>query len=184
MKRLYKITDTFENVSYDDSNKESMTHSQTKCIHFDKVKRGYSCIKHLSDMSSVDALYIKNENNRYFIEFKNGFIDKSVSYEIRQKIYDSFLMALEIENKTLDSMRQNTEFILVYNGKKNEANQVWEGSSEEISVAPSRTRIANMLARKAKVSFVRFNLAKFEGYCFRKVWTLNEREFEELLGLK
>lgn len=92
-----------------------MTDSKIKVVNFDLVKHEYCKNIGLLDIASfVEALYFKDDNI-YFIEFKNGRIDKN---EVIKKIYDSLLMFSDISQKDISYFREHLHFILVYNEEK------------------------------------------------------------------
>lgn len=87
---------TLKTTSVDDHDsltQNFMTGSERTVVDFDLVKERY--IEHLglSDIpKSNDALLDAGEGKLVFIEFKNGYIDKRMQFDIRRKIYDSTLI--------------------------------------------------------------------------------------------
>lgn len=107
---------TLKELSKDDIHDEYMTESNEIAINFDKVKDLY--IKDINPVhlpSSNDALKYINEDF-YFIEFKNGNI-RNVK-NIRDKIYESLLIFLDITENTISYTRIKGNYILVYNYQK------------------------------------------------------------------
>ena len=110
---------TLKTTSVDDHDsltQNFMTGSERTVVDFDLVKERY--IEHLglSDIpKSNDALLDAGEGKLVFIEFKNGYIDKRMQFDIRRKIYDSTLIFSDIVSAGISSMRQYMEYILVYN---------------------------------------------------------------------
>ena len=153
-------TDTLKNLSLDNSNGEKiyMTDSQIVALDFDKIKTNYA--------SSVDALF-DDDNNKLFIEFKNGNLKKQYS-KIRAKARDSILIYGEIKDKTLNEFRHNYSFMLVYNSEINKT----EKSKEYIS------KSVHNLAKEHEVFFGMNVLKKV---FFKEVYTLDKNEFEEFL---
>ena len=66
-----------------------------------------------------DALFVNKNNDIVFVEFKNGQMDKRI-YSVRKKIYDSIIIFTDILNMGIGNLRDNMEYILVYNEKENE----------------------------------------------------------------
>lgn len=163
-------TDTLKNLSLDNSNGEKiyMTDSQIVALDFDKIKTNYasyfSCKNDCA--SSVDALF-DDDNNKLFIEFKNGNLKKQYS-KIRAKARDSILIYGEIKDKTLNEFRHNYSFMLVYNSEINKT----EKSKEYIS------KSVHNLAKEHEVFFGMNVLKKV---FFKEVYTLDKNEFEEFL---
>ena len=119
-----------------------MTESTLSVVNFDAVKNDY--IKGLQvteTPASNDALYLDDFGEYYFIEFKNGVIDKAKIFAIRLKIFDSLLIFTDIIGRGVSYTRNNLSYILVYNEGKNLPDNV-EG---DIQVSPSREAIAKIL---------------------------------------
>lgn len=110
---------TLKRASLDTTNKQYMCESTIKVVNFDKIPNAYAKGRGWKSVpNSNDALYISFENRWYFIEFKNGSIDKADLY---RKIYDSVIMLLEMNIiPDIEFVRKNIEFILVYNSENME----------------------------------------------------------------
>ena len=171
---------TFKETSYDKDGKEPgyMTNSEIQVINSDKVKDCY-----IKDMSltgkpcSNDALYIGKNSKIFFVEFKNGNLEKNKQkiFNVYNKIYDSLLIFNDIVHQNISFCRENLYFILVYNESKN-CSEERETKQEDSPKAMISKRIHN----KAKKKFVRFGLEKFEKIYFKEVFTYTESEFENL----
>ena len=126
---------------------------------------------------SNDALYIGKDNKIFFVEFKNGALEKNkkMIFNVYNKIYDSLLIFNDIVHQNISFCRENLYFILVYNESKN--------CSEEREVTQEdspKAMISKRIHSKAKKKFVRFGLDKFEKIYFKEVFTYTESEFENL----
>ena len=171
---------TFKETSYDKDSAEPryMTDSQIQVINFDKVKDCYIKDMALSNTPcSNDALYIGKDDKIFFVEFKNGVLDKKPrrNFNICKKIYDSLLIFNDIVDKNISFCRENLYFILVYNENKN-GNEECEMKQED----SSKTLISKIIHHKAKKKFVRFGLDIFEKIYFKEVFTYTEKEFENI----
>ena len=171
---------TFKETSYDKDGKEPryMTNSEIQVINFDKVKNWYIKDMFLSSTPcSNDALYIGKDNKIFFVEFKNGALEKNkkMIFNVYNKIYDSLLIFNDIVHQNISFCRENLYFILVYNESKN-CSEERETKQEDSPKAMISKRIHN----KAKKKFVRFGLEKFEKIYFKEVFTYTESEFENL----
>ena len=112
----FKIT--LKEASMDKKNNEYMVESNKKVVDFDQVKSFYvKDIKPVEVPSSNDV-YIDIGDEFYFIEFKNGNI-RNERHKIVRKIYDSLLIFSDITGKTISFIRENGNYILVYNYEKN-----------------------------------------------------------------
>ena len=171
---------TFKETSYDKDGKEPryMTNSEIQVINFDKVKNWYIKDMFLSSTPcSNDALYIGKDNKIFFVEFKNGALEKNkkMIFNVYNKIYDSLLIFNDIVHQNISFCRENLYFILVYNESKNSYEEC-ETKQEDIPKA----MISKFIHNKAKKKFVRFGLDKFEKIYFKEVFTYTESEFENL----
>lgn len=116
----------------------SMTNSEIQVINFDKVKESY--IRNMSLSStpcSSDALYIGKDEKLFFVEFKNGVMNKNKIYNVYNKIYDSLLIFNDIVQKNISFCRENLCFILVYNEQKNhyEKNEIKQQDSSKVIIS-------------------------------------------------
>ena len=125
-------TSTLEQTSEDDNNSEHMTKSQLKVINFDSVGGDkYTRNNNLSiQLKTNDALFLHSDGNYTFIEFKNGkLLDKSNRIDMKKlkdielKILNSMFVLGDIENKSLNTLKEITDYILVYNEEKNSPNE-------------------------------------------------------------
>lgn len=167
---------TFKETSYDKDGKTPgyMTDSEILVVNFDKVKEKY--IKGLrlsSTPCSNDALYIGDDKKIFFIEFKNGIMDKHRIFKVHYKIYDSLLMFNDITNENISFCRQNMYFILVYNEERCHFGS--HGQKQEDS---SKAIISKFIHDKANKKFVQFGLERFEKMYFKEVFTYTQSEFE------
>jgi hypothetical protein len=153
-----------------------MTHSTLAVVNFDNVKKTYVKDLVVSEIpASNDALFMNNEGEYYFIEFKNGYIDKHKEYAIRLKIFDSLLLFTDIIGKGVGFTRKNMNYILVYNERKNLSDEKEEG----MQISPSREKISRyFIEHKAKKNYIRFNLERFEKLYFKCVYTYTQEIFE------
>ncbi len=178
MKIFENNISTFKETSIDndDGKEKYMIESEIKVINFDAVKKEYMKDMGVSEVPcSIDALYTNDNENYYFIEFKNGIVKPKI-YNIYNKIYDSLLIFNDITNCTISFCRKNVRFILVYNEEKN--NQVIDKENSSIQATPSKNKIAKSFSNKAKKKFIMFGLEKFEKLYFKEVFTYTEKEFE------
>lgn len=153
-------------ASMDDSKKSFMCESSMKVINFDKIPNEYSRGKGwLAVPHSNDALYISVDNQWYFIEFKNGTIDKS---DVFRKIYDSLIMLIELDIiPDFDYARKNINYMLVYN------------SDKYPQTPPSKNREAtySYVFRLAQTEEKLFDIGKFDAYLFNETHTYTKEEF-------
>lgn len=151
-----------------------MTDSEIQVINFDKVKERYIREMNLSNTPcSNDALYFGRDQKIFFVEFKNGVMQKQKIFNVYNKIYDSLLIFNDIVEENISFCRQNLYFILVYNEAKNFCEM--GGIEQQDS---SKAIISKIIHKKAKKKYVRFGLDRFEKIYFKEVFTYTEKEFE------
>lgn len=158
---------TLKKASMDTTNKKPMCESLMKVINFDKIPneysrgKGWGCVP-----KSNDALYIDVQGKWFFIEFKNGTIQKD---EVYRKLYDSLIMLIEWGIiPDFDFIRNNIVFILVYN----------EGKYGKIQQAQARDQNYNYIMKLAQQEERLFDIDKFEGYLFKETHTYTQNLFE------
>ena len=181
-------TSTLKQTSKDDNNEEYMTESQIKVINFDSVGGDkYTRNNNLSiQLKTNDVLFLHNDERYTFIEFKNGkLLDKSNRIDIKKlkdielKILNSIFVLGDIEGKSLNTLKEITNYILVYNEDKNlpnEKNSISEIGNYFVNQGSSLSVGKNTLD---KDEIICFGLEKFKGYCFKNVHTYSKEEFEE-----
>lgn len=166
---------TLESTSKDShSNKTAelnyMIDSKLEVVDFDSVKHEYCQKLGLCDIaSSVDALYCKDDNI-YFIEFKNGRIEKK---DIEKKIYDSLLLFSDISKQDISCFREHLFFILVYNEEKENVNSIVLVQMHHIPQSKNRTFI-NFHFNK----MCQFDLGKYQGLYFKGVFAKTAKELK------
>lgn len=155
-------------ASYDKENRIYMFESQIRVILFDKIAKIYAKTTGCPKVpASNDALYIREAGDWYFIEFKNGSVDKG---ELYRKIYDSLIMLLELGLvPDFDFIRRNVNYILVYNSEK----------YGKIKESAARNATFDYFMRLSKEEERLFGVEKFEGYLFKKTHTYTKRLFEQ-----
>ena len=180
-----KYVSTLKETSCDNRNKKTsnyMTKSTLPAVNSDEVKSEYIGNLRLTDTpKSNDALFFDKKEVPFFIEFKNGKIERKESYDIKKKIYDSVLIFTDIVDVGITELRQNMEYILVYNKDANSGNVLGEKKESQIQQSSSFNQFSKGVTKLAKEEFVEFGLKCFENYCFKKVHTYTIEEFEAFL---
>lgn len=177
---------TLRETSLDDHDPNSiayLTNSDRGAVNFDNVKRKYVENLHLhEEPKSNDALFINDMGKLVFVEFKNGFMDGQKKFAVRKKIYDSIIILTDILNVGVSHLRDNMEYILVYNESVNACEKdVLKKKKEAVQHSQSFDYFAKSLSRLADEEYVCFGIKIFENYCFSKVHTYTEKEFARYL---
>lgn len=172
--KLMKYICTLKKSSMDTTNRNPMCESNIKVVDFDKIPNEYARGKGWRGVpKSNDALYIDVQDKWYFIEFKNGTIQKD---EIYRKLYDSLIMLIEWGIiPDFDFIRKNANYILVYN----------EGKYGKIQQSPARKQNYDYFMNLAQQEERLFDIDKFEKYLFNETHTYTQSLFEkEFVQLK
>ncbi|MCI8338983.1 MAG: hypothetical protein HFH62_09955 [Lachnospiraceae bacterium] len=160
-----------------------MTESDIPAVDFDLVKKKYVEKLGLSVVPmSNDALFHHGEEKVVFVEFKNGYIGKKEQFNIRKKIYDSVLIYSDITKSGISSMREDVDYVLVYNEDINsgDSGQLEKGA-DYIQDSRSFDSFAKNVSALARERYDRFGVRMFENYCFKRVHTYTKAEFETYL---
>ena len=180
-------TSTLKQTSKDDNNEEYMTESTIRVINFDSVGGDkYSKNNKLNiQLKTNDVLFLHNDKKYTFTEFKNGkLLDKTNKIDIKKlkdielKILNSLFVLGDIEEKSLSSLKEITDYILVYNEEKNTPNE--RNSISEIgNYFINQGNISSEKTKTEREEIICFGLEKFKGYCFKNIHTYSKEEFEE-----
>ncbi len=179
-KKIFK-TNLYSLEKLSKDNDVPMVLSGVKALDYDNIKKIYLKHKKINSLRSNDALYDKSnkyefieKGDYFFVEFKNGVLIPGTNknecddeknkkiFEIKEKIYDSVVILLEIIEKDFKFLRENFLYILVYNEEKNS----------------SKSNIKLHVSKKAEENIIKFGLGKFKGYFFKNVYTCTVKEFE------
>ncbi|MCI8993896.1 MAG: hypothetical protein HFG80_14530 [Eubacterium sp.] len=166
--KLRKYICTLKKASMDTENDTPMCESLIKVVNFDKIPNEYSRGKGWDGVpKSNDALYLDVQGKWYFIEFKNGTIQKGDLY---RKLYDSLIMLLEWRIiPDLDFVRKNIHYILVYNGS----------NYGKIQQSQARDKNYGYVWERAEQEERLFDIDKFENYLFHETHTYTKSLFEK-----
>lgn len=176
---------TLKETSVDQHDKKNviyMTYSDREAVNFDGVKEKYIESLRVNDVpKSNDALFLNHKEDLVFVEFKNGFMDNAEKFSVRKKIYDSIIILTDILNTGISNLRDNMEYILVYNEFANADEKDVINKKSYVQPSKSFDKFAKSINTLAKEEYVCFGIKIFENYCFKKVHTYTEKEFEQYL---
>lgn len=159
---LEEYKQSIRKCSWNKSGNRPLVPSDDQIVYFDKVKDAYSRTLGVPSMNSVDGLLLEKEKIS-FIEFKDT--NKPSCGEIYLKAYDSCLIYCDIVKCPPREIKKNGRFILVY-------------PQDELSSAEkARADFGKPLCKKAKSSFVLFDISRLAKFPFSEVRTLNVKEF-------
>jgi len=171
---LKKFPDTLKNTSRDKNRQDDdkyMTMCETTVVNFDTFKNEFvKKMKLTTAPRSCDALYMTKYSELFMIEFKNGKIEALKEYTIKTKIFESLLIFCEKLSLTIEYMRKNLSFILVYNENIIHGPKQYEDTD--------LNKIQMSLFNLAGIPMIRFGLNHFKKLYFKEVYTYTKAEFE------
>lgn len=162
-----KVNTTLKQTSYDDAKKEYMTESEYPVIDFDAVKEAYLLNKgaKIEKLKSADAL-VNCAQKIVFIEFKNGSM-KNEKKGVKEKMKDSMFILVDLLDSTIEYVRRNVAFVVVYNKEKNSRS------------SPSMDAFSDIVAKLGHDRICRFGFDNYRELYFRKVVTYNDEQFNK-----
>lgn len=162
-----KVNTTLKQTSYDDAKKEYMTESEYPVIDFDAVKEAYLLNKgaKIEELKSADAL-VNCAQKIVFIEFKNGSM-KHEKKGVKEKMKDSMFILADLLDCTIDYVRNNVAFVLVYNNSKN------------CRSSPAMDTLADIVAKIGHDRICRFGFDNYRELYFGKIVTYNDEQFNK-----
>ena len=162
-----KVNTTLKQTSYDDAKNEYMTEAEYPVIDFDAVKEAY-LLKNgakVEELKSADAL-VKSTKKRVFIEFKNGSMSKEKK-GVKEKMKDSMFILADLLDCTIEYVRSNVDFIIVYNKDKNPRS------------SQSMDSFADIVSKLGKDRICRFGFDNYRKLYFKNIVTYNNEQFNK-----
>lgn len=171
---------TLAEVSYDEEHKTSLILDDSKdhrVYNFDGITKNFARKLQIEIKASCDAYYVKNDDSRYLIEFKNqqeGNIDKQW---IRNKIYNSVTTLAMNQDITRGEVADNTIVIIVYNDEqvscKTESGYNTSHSFNSFAEKTASLSLKTGIDRHEK----KFDLGKYKGVLFKDIYTVDKKIF-------
>lgn len=199
---MRKITDnekvSLHDKSLSDSSNERWINSDKYVYDFDRIKgqllSDFNLLpKSPVGITSVDAIYINKLGNYVQIEMKDGKVHPQ---KIAMKLYDTVCLLDIVGIRKIQDSKDNDTFILIYKDASNKETvdkeisklnnkNSWayknEGSIGEIDIQDQPlNNMKNKLAQRGNFYYTFFGLSKFEGFLFKKVYTLTKEQYEIL----
>lgn len=166
-------------VSFDSAHEESMVDSNEVIYNFDLIQEKYYKLHNSSKpLASMDGLIVSG-NRQYFIEFKNGCIDKKTKDNIKAKIPASLWTFMDLNHMRVEDIRKTVDFILVYNDEKTFVEEQLRNTDYQPS--KYRNHIKNKLMKRAHQPCILFGMEQYKGIFFHDVQTLTKDEFIKVL---
>lgn len=167
---------TIEKISYDKDEKEFMLNLQNKVIDFDDFQEAFFKVFNKKPTCSVDGL-LKIGEEWYFIEFKNGKIDRKQKKNISEKVGHSLISFLLNVDEKINFAQNKVSLILVYNEEKCRSS----GQSlkkDEYQYSPERNITFKKLTGNKRALF---QLGRYEAIYFKHVYTYTKEEFTDFI---
>lgn len=162
-----KVNTTLKQTSYDDAKKEYMTESEYPVIDFDAVKEAYLLNKgaKIEELKSADAL-VNCAQKIVFIEFKNGSM-KNEKKGVKEKMKDSMFILVDLLDSTIEYVRSNVAFVVVYNKEKNPRS------------SPSMDIFSDIVSKLGHDRICRFGFDNYRKLYFNNIITYNYEQFNK-----
>lgn len=162
-----KVNTTLKQTSYDDAKKEYMTESEYPVIDFDAVKEAYLLNKgaKIEELKSADAL-VNCAQKIVFIEFKNGSM-KNEKKGVKEKMKDSMFILVDLLDSTIEYVRSNVAFVVVYNKGKNPRS------------SPSMDIFSDIVSKLGHDRICRFGFDNYRKLYFNNIITYNYEQFNK-----
>ena len=110
-------------------------------------------------------------------------MDNPKKFAVRKKIYDSIIILTDILNTGISSLKDEMEYILVYNESVNSSEEeILRKKQYLVQHSEAFDNFAKSVSKMANTEYVCFGIKMFENYCFSKVHTYTEAEFESFLA--
>jgi hypothetical protein len=160
-KNIFTRYKTLKELSLD--NEEYMTESDIQAIDGDAFIKYIHKKEHWRDVPHSCDAFLYYQREYFFIEFKNGKLENEKETNIRAKAWNSLTIFCKIYQKSIEEVKNRSQFILVYNEDKN---------VKEL-LRQKRNHLTSLPEIDPK------NLKYFlEGLYFKIVQTLSKQEFE------
>lgn len=169
----YEIKETLTKVSQDDFGNSVIENTQ-EVYNFDKiaeqVARRYRASK---PARSCDALYIKDADNIFLMEFKNTRSSRVPKNHLKQKAYDSVMTLLCAVDPalSLEEVRKKVTFVVIYNNAETNAEHI----AESKAIDQMKEKMYELSNRKRVILF---GLEIYKDVFYKDVYTLDKTEFE------
>ena len=166
LKQYFSDLETISDTSKNDGDTIRVSNSTIKVINGDKFQEEYynklvlklNTVK-VNPPKSVDALYIDENNEIYFIEFKIGKNIKSD--ELKLKSIETLLSFMDICKVDIDFARKYITYIVAY------------------KITSSFSKIQEGATENSSMPLKDFGLNRLKGIYFKEVMTFTSDKFEE-----
>lgn len=169
----YEIKTTLTATSMDDFG-NSVIESTQEVYHFDKITEQVANRYRASKpQRSCDALYVKDDDNIYFLEFKNVRSSHVPAKSLRLKAYDSImtLMVAFDPSLSLEDIKKKVTFVFVYNNA---------AGKEQVSQSNAMEQMKNKLFELSnKPRTILFGLEIYENVFYKEIYTIDRTDLIE-----
>lgn len=167
----YEIKTTLTQASMDDSG-NSVIDSTQEVYHFDKITKKVADRHRVSKpQHSCDALYIKDDDNIFLLEFKNTRSSYVPYKSLKLKAYDSImtLMCAFYPSLSLKDIKKKVTFVFVYNDA---------AGKEQISQSRAMEQMKDKLFELSdRPKIILYGLEAYKDTFYKDVYTIDRTEF-------
>lgn len=171
---LLDYVQSLEECSKNDSG-EPVTLSKQKAFKFDDLSAFEAELyRRNKKLCSADALYMKNDKEMFFFEFKNTRKNHVPWKSVQQKAHDSLLtlQVLLFPELSLQECARRSSYFLIYNEKA-----MKETENPSVSFEEFKKKIRKMAGKRGTYP-VLGNMEIYEDTFYKKVYTIDVADFE------
>ena len=169
------LKSTLTEASKDDDG-NSVIESTQEVYDFDEIAKVVAADYRVKKpQRSCDALYIKDDDNIYLLEFKNTRSSNVPKKSLKEKAYDSIMTLLFafFPEFSLEDVKSKVSLVFVYNN---------EADSENIPRSDAIESMKNKMKQLSSESDnILFGLEIYKGVLYKNIYTKDKTEFMQNL---
>lgn len=166
----YEIKTTLTTASMDDFG-NSVIESTQEVYHFDKItEQVANHLRSSKPQCSCDALYVKDDDNIFLLEFKNVRSSRVPRKSLKLKAYDSImtLMVAFDPSLTIEDIKKKVTFVFVYNNA---------AGKEKVSQSHAMEQMKNKLFELSnEPETILFGLEIYENVFYKEIYTIDRTD--------
>ena len=170
-----KTKSTLSETSKDDEG-NAVVDYQNPVYNFDSITKDIADIYRVKKPhKSCDALYVKDDEHIYLMEFKNVRKSRIPKKELHQKAYDS-IMTLQMAffpQFSLDELKKRVVLIVIYNN-----DGIVEKEQDSASFEAFKKKLSGLSKSQNEILF---GLEIFRGILYKDVLTLEKQKYVETM---
>lgn len=168
-----KIYSTLEKRSEDD-NGVPFIESLQEVLDFDEITQEIADVyRNKRPTASCDALYRKDDNHIYLIEFKNARRSRIGKNFFKQKAYDSVwtLLFAFYQDLSFEELKERLYLVVVFNDE-----EMMEKEQESRHFQAFKEQVGHLAEDKKRILF---DLDIYKGVFYKEIYTIEKNIFLE-----